>query len=202
MLCRINGNSNLNVGTICEDKETPDSPAYTISSDLADTPNAKPGDLAMSGVSKCKRLPLLHTNESLGAPGSLDNKDKAKLPHLLRAASAPSGDLALSMRRSSQVDRLDDGCSRQKPPNQSTSLSSGPSQLCVKRRSFAALVGKLSVVPLKRAVTISSSPTYHDVTPYSEKYGQHPNFFNFSRTGERTLTDAGIADELRKGNEI
>ena len=41
--------------------------------------------------------------------------------------------------------------------------------------------------------------TFHEVTtPYSKVYGQHPSLFDFGRDGEMKLTDAGVAEELRK----
>lgn len=45
-------------------------------------------------------------------------------------------------------------------------------------------------------VTFRRRVSTHSITPYSEVYGQHPNFFDFTRKGERVQTDAGAADEL------
>lgn len=40
----------------------------------------------------------------------------------------------------------------------------------------------------------------HPITPYSQIYGKHPQFFDYNRKGEMELTDAGIAAELAIGN--
>jgi hypothetical protein len=38
----------------------------------------------------------------------------------------------------------------------------------------------------------------HDVTPYARKYGVHPSFFNYDRTGRKRLSDEGIVEDIRR----
>lgn len=57
---------------------------------------------------------------------------------------------------------------------------------------------------LRRRVTFCPTPsnTSHVVTPYAAVYGQHPKLFDFNRKGEMELSNAGIADEMRKSREM
>ncbi|CAK0831958.1 unnamed protein product, partial [Prorocentrum cordatum] len=41
----------------------------------------------------------------------------------------------------------------------------------------------------------------HDVTPYAEKYGVHPRFFEFDRQGNKRLTDSGIMEDIRRAEK-
>lgn len=56
--------------------------------------------------------------------------------------------------------------------------------------------------PSKRVGFISPTrSTTFEVTPYARKYGVHPNFFYFTRKGERQLTDSGIVENMRRKDE-
>ncbi|CAK0801019.1 unnamed protein product [Prorocentrum cordatum] len=41
----------------------------------------------------------------------------------------------------------------------------------------------------------------HEVTPYATKYGIHPDFFDFTRRGDKRLTDQGIVEQMRRKDE-
>jgi len=78
------------------------------------------------------------------------------------------------------------------------SVSAGTPKAAQHAAVKAAAAAKLNI---KRVAFVPTPHnTYHEVTPYSKIYGQHPAFFEYNRKGEMQLTDVGIMDELRRTN--
>jgi len=81
-------------------------------------------------------------------------------------------------------------------PGYLPSVSSGTPVAAQHAAVKAAAAARLNI---KRVAFVPTPHnTYHEVTPYSKVYGQHPAFFEYNRKGEMQLTDAGIVDELRR----
>jgi hypothetical protein len=50
---------------------------------------------------------------------------------------------------------------------------------------------------VKRVSFSQILPNIHDVTPYAEKYGVHPSFFDFDKRGEMTRRTSGAFGKTR-----
>lgn len=72
------------------------------------------------------------------------------------------------------------------------------------RRSHSACATRASPSGKKNRKAVFFAPfnTVHEVTPYSQIYGEHPRFFNFDRKGAMKLTDRGVAEEMRRAGEM